>query len=232
MLAVRSVEVMRLALQIWLIWSNVCRHSDPKRSMKKSLLLALFTLLCISAFAQDPALVDKLQKGGLNIFIRHAITPGKDPVKVNPPTDRPFDCSAGSRQLSDEGRAQSQRIARRIKELHIPIGEVYSSPFCRCEETAKLAFDKYTSTKWLVVRPGVFNPELDQALKSVPTTGIFNKTPSEKNNVYVGHGLTFTQGVLSSDFGVLASKIFLEEGEAVLFEPGDKPRLLGKIKLY
>lgn len=200
--------------------------------MKIFLFIAFWGLLSISAAAQNQPLIDKLQQGGLNIFIRHAITPGKDPAKINPPSERPFDCSAGSRQLSDEGRAQSKRIALRIKELNIPIGEVYSSSFCRCEETAKLAFDKYTLTSWLVVRPGVFKPELDQALRSIPVKGFFSQTPSGKNNVYVGHGVTFTPGVLSSDFGLSESRIFLEEGEAVVIEPGAKPKVLGKIKFY
>jgi hypothetical protein len=180
--------------------------------------------------AQDQRLIERLQQGGLNIFFRHAITPGKDPVKFNPPTERPHDCSSGSRQLNDEGRAQSQRIGQRIQELNIPIGEVYASSFCRCEETAKLAFDRFTSTELLLVRPGVFKPDLDRALRSIPTKGFFNKAPSGKNNVYVGHGVTFTQGVLSSDFGLSEARIFLEEGEAAVFEPGEKPRLLGKIK--
>jgi phosphohistidine phosphatase SixA len=61
-------------------------------------------------------------------------------------TERPNDCSSGSRQLNDEGRAQSRLIGQTIKEFNIPIGEVYSSSFCRCEETAKLAFDRVTST--------------------------------------------------------------------------------------
>lgn len=182
--------------------------------------------------AQEQQLIERLQQGGLNIFFRHAITPGKDPVKFNPPTERPHDCSSGSRQLNDEGRAQSRRIGQRIKELHIPIGEVYTSSFCRCEETAKLAFGRWTSTEILVVRPGVFKPDLDRALRSIPTQGFFNKAPSGKNNVYVGHGVTFTQGVLSSDFGLSEARIFLEEGEAAVFEPGVKPRLLGKIKFY
>ena len=207
-------------------------HLNAIIQNEKILFIAFFSLLWFSSAAQDPLLIDQLQQGGLNIFIRHAITPGQDPVKVNPPSDRPFDCSSGSRQLSDEGRAQSKRIARRIKELHIPIGEVYSSSFCRCEETAKLAFDKYTLTSWLIVRPGVFNPELDKALRSVPSKGFFSKTPSGKNNVFVGHGVTLTPGVLSSDFGLSESRIFLEEGEAVVFEPGDKPKVLGKIKFY
>ena len=182
--------------------------------------------------AQDQLLIEKLQQGGLNIFFRHAITPGKDPVKFNPPTERPRDCSSGSRQLNDEGREQSRRIGQRIKELNIPIGEVYASSFCRCEETAQLAFDRFTSTDWLVVRPGVFKPDLDRALRSIPTQGFLNKAPSGKNNVYVGHGVTFTQGVLSSDFGLSEARIFLEEGEAAVFQPGDKPRVLGKIKFY
>jgi hypothetical protein len=182
--------------------------------------------------AQEQLLIERLQQGGLNIFFRHAITPGKDPVKFNPPTERPHDCSSGSRQLNDEGREQSRRIGQRIKELNIPIGEVYASSFCRCEETAKLAFDRLTSTEVLVVRPGVFKPDLDRALRSIPTKGFFNKAPSGKNNVYVGHGVTFTQGVLSSDFGLSEARIFLEEGEAAVFEPGEKPRVLGKIKFY
>jgi hypothetical protein len=195
--------------------------------------LGLILLLSTSfSQAQEQLLIEKLQQGGLNIFIRHAITPGKDPVKFNPPTERPHDCSSGSRQLNDEGRAQSRRIGQRIKELNIPIGEVYASSFCRCEETAKLAFDRFTSTEVLVVRPGVFKPDLDRALRSIPIKGFFNKAPSGKNNVYVGHGVTFTQGVLSSDFGLSEARIFLEEGEAAVFEPGEKPRVLGKIKFY
>lgn len=195
--------------------------------------LGLILLLSTGfSHAQDQILIEKLQQGGLNIFFRHAITPGKDPVKFNPPTERPHDCSSGSRQLNDEGREQSRRIGQRIKELNIPIGEVYASSFCRCEETAKFAFDRFTSTDLLVVRPGVFKPDLDRALRSIPIKGFFNKVPSGKNNVYVGHGVTFTQGVLGSDFGISEARIFLEEGEAAIFEPGDKPRVLGKIKFY
>jgi hypothetical protein len=200
--------------------------------MKKFFSLITLVFSCLTSHAQDAVLIHQLQQGGLNIFIRHAITPGKDPVKFNPPTERPHDCSSGSRQLNDEGREQSRRMGQRIKELNIPIGEVYSSSFCRCEYTAKLAFDRFTSTDWLVVRPGVFKPDLDRALRSIPTKGFFNKVPSGKNNVYVGHGVTFTQGVLSSDFGLSEARIFLEEGEAAVFEPGDKPRVLGKIKFY
>jgi len=194
---------------------------------KLILALSVFLLSTVTS-AQDSALIERLQQGGLNIFIRHGITPGTDYNKYNPPGERPNDCTSGSRQLNDEGRAQSKVIGAKIKELNIPIGEVYSSKFCRCEETANLAFGRYTSVDWLVVRPGMFQSQLDKELKSIPSTGWINKTPTGKNNVFVGHHVTFTSGVLSNDFPIVR----LDEGEAVVIEPGSPPRILGKIKFY
>ena len=194
----------------------------------KNLIVFLFLLYSNLVWSQDQILIDRLKQGGLNIFIRHATTPGPDSNKYNPPTERPNDCSSSSRQLNDEGREQSRRIGERIKELNIPIGEVYSSAFCRCEETAKLAFDRFTTVQWLLVRPGVYQPELDRALRSIPSTGFFNKIPTDKNNVFVGHGVTFSPGVIGSDF----PKVGLAEGEAVIIEPGTSFKILGRIKFY
>ena len=197
----------------------------------KKLLLLLFLLSANVLWAQDQVLVDRLKQGGLNIFIRHAITPGNDP-KNNPPGERPHDCSANSRQLTDEGREQSKKIGHKINELEIPIGEVYSSGFCRCEETAKLAFGKATVVDWMLVRTGIFQVQLDKELRSIPSTGFFTKTPKGKNNVYVGHAQTFSAGVLGVDFRLFKRRINLKEGEAVIIEPGSPPMILGKIKFY
>ena len=195
----------------------------------KKLLVILFLLSANVAWAQDQVLIDRLRQGGLNIFFRHAITPGNDPSKFNPPSERPNDCSSGSRQLNDEGREQSRRIGQRIKELDIPIGEVYSSSFCRCEETAKLAFDRFTTVEWLLIRSGTFQSRLDKELSSVPSTGFFSKTPTGKNNVFVGHAVTFLPGTLSSELTLVRS---LAEGEALIIEPGTPPKKLGRIKFF
>lgn len=195
----------------------------------KKLLVILFLLCANVAWAQDQVLIDRLRQGGLNIFIRHAITPGNDSSKFNPPSERPNDCSSGSRQLNDEGREQSRRIGQKIKELDIPIGEVYSSGFCRCEETAKLAFDRFTTVEWLLIRPGVFQSTLDKELSSVPSIGFFKKTPSGKNNVFVGHAITFLPGTLSSELSLTR---LLAEGEALIIEPGSPPKKLGRIKFF
>ena len=195
----------------------------------KKLLLILFLLSANVAWAQDQALIERLRQGGLNIFFRHAITPGNDSSKFNPPSERPNDCSSGSRQLNDEGREQSRRIGKRIKELDIPIGEVYSSGFCRCEETAKLAFDRFTTVEWMLIQPGTFQAKLDRELSSVPSTGFFKKTPTGKNNVFVGHAITFLPGTLSSELSLAR---LLAEGEALIIEPGTPPKKLGRIKFF
>jgi hypothetical protein len=195
----------------------------------KKLLVILLLLSANVGWAQDQVLIDRLRQGGLNIFIRHAITPGSDSSKFNPPSERPNDCSSGSRQLNDEGREQSRRIGKRIKELDIPIGEVYSSSFCRCEETAKLAFDRFTTVEWLLIKPGTFQFQLDRELRSVPSAGFFSKTPTGKNNVFVGHAVTFLPGALSKELSLVR---LLAEGEALIIEPGSPPKKLGRIKFF
>ena len=89
-------------------------------------------------------LIDELQKGGKLIFIRHAYAPGSgDPDNINI-----NDCTT-QRNLSDSGRVQSQKIGNFFKENKISIGKVYSSEWCRCKETASIAFKKYKTKNFL-----------------------------------------------------------------------------------
>src|SRR2546427_2826852 len=53
------------------------------------------------------------------------------------------------RNLSDEGRAQTKRIGEAFRQLRIPIGQVYFSPYCRCVETARNIFGKAEKAKAL-----------------------------------------------------------------------------------
>ena len=89
-------------------------------------------------------LIDELQKGGKLIFIRHAYAPGggdPDNFDIN-------DCTT-QRNLSDSGRIQSQKIGNFFEENNISIGKVYSSDWCRCIETASIAFKKYETKNFL-----------------------------------------------------------------------------------
>ena len=78
-----------------------------------------------------------LKGGGQVILIRHAIT---TPGVGDPPGMRLDDCST-QRNLTDEGRRDARRLGEAFRARGIPVGRVLSSPWCRCLETARLAFE-------------------------------------------------------------------------------------------
>jgi broad specificity phosphatase PhoE len=100
------------------------------------LFLLLLTLALPLSAAADEKLWSLLKAGGQVILIRHAITTRG---VGDPPGFRLDDCST-QRNLTDAGRRHAQRIGEEFRERGIPVGRVLSSPWCRCVETAKLAF--------------------------------------------------------------------------------------------
>ncbi len=88
--------------------------------------------------------LENLKKGGKLIFIRHAYAPGggdPDNFDIN-------DCLT-QRNLSDEGKNQSKNIGKFFENNNISIDLVISSEWCRCKETAKIAFKDYTTKNFL-----------------------------------------------------------------------------------
>ena len=89
-------------------------------------------------------LIEKLDEGGKIIFIRHAYAPGSgDPDNFNL-----NDCST-QRNLSGEGREQAKLIGKFFRENHIKVDKVLSSEWCRCKETAKIAFRNFSTNSFL-----------------------------------------------------------------------------------
>jgi len=83
----------------------------------------------------DAAALLRQGGGGLVVALRHAFAPGT----FDPPGYRLEDCST-QRNLNDEGREQARRIGRWFAERSLVPGRVRSSAWCRCLETARLAF--------------------------------------------------------------------------------------------
>lgn len=100
--------------------------------------LLLAVALAVSPASADEVLWSALRGGGHVLFIRHAQT---EPGVGDPPGFRLDDC-ATQRNLSTEGRAQARRLGEVLSTRQVPIGEVLSSPWCRCVETAQLAFGR------------------------------------------------------------------------------------------
>ena len=89
-------------------------------------------------------LFNQLDAGGKLIFIRHAYAPGNgDPAGFNL-----NDCST-QRNLSEDGRKQAQRIGEFFNKNKIEIDKVLSSEWCRCKETAEIAFKNYETKNFL-----------------------------------------------------------------------------------
>jgi phosphohistidine phosphatase SixA len=94
--------------------------------------------------AEPPAasaklLREQLSKGGYVIYFRHGAT---ETTGANDDLADLSKCET-QRNLSAQGRAQMRDIGAAFRALHIPVGVVKSSPFCRCRDTAQLAFGKH-----------------------------------------------------------------------------------------
>ncbi|MCO5355326.1 histidine phosphatase family protein [Acidovorax kalamii] len=85
--------------------------------------------------AQDADAEALLRKGGVVAAFRHSLAPGT----FDPPGFRLGDCST-QRNLSEEGRAQARSVGAWFQQRQLQPGKVLSSPWCRCVDSATLAF--------------------------------------------------------------------------------------------
>jgi broad specificity phosphatase PhoE len=82
-----------------------------------------------------PPIWDALRAPGAVVVLRHSYAPGA----FDPPDARLEDCST-QRNLDEAGRAQARRVGEAFRQHGIAVGDVLSSPRCRCLDTARLAF--------------------------------------------------------------------------------------------
>lgn len=83
---------------------------------------------------------DLLRAGGCVVLMRHAVTVAG---VGDPPGFSLNDCSS-QRNLSDAGRAQARALGERFRAERVELAEVRSSAWCRCVDTANLAFGRHT----------------------------------------------------------------------------------------
>ncbi|MCU0559346.1 MAG: histidine phosphatase family protein [Desulfobacterales bacterium] len=91
-----------------------------------------------AAAGKSDAAWQLLQQGGLVVFIRHSLAPGVG----DPPHFTLGDCST-QRNLSEEGRRQARAIGAAFRRWGVPVENVFTSQWCRCRDTASLAFGSF-----------------------------------------------------------------------------------------
>jgi phosphohistidine phosphatase SixA len=138
---------------------------------------------------------DLLKAGGHVVLMRHAAT---TPGKGDPANFRLGDRST-QRNLSDAGRAQAARVGESFRGRGVGVDRVLSSQYCRCLDTANLAFGRAEEAAALNAAPedpAKRRDQTDAARKLIrpPPAGGNLVLVTHSTNVHELTGLTIEMG--------------------------------------
>ena len=144
-------------------------------------LIIFITLITSIKADSNKNLMKQLKDGEKLIFIRHAYAPGSgDPNNFNL-----NDCST-QRNLSNEGGKQAKYIGKFFKKNKIKIDKILSSEWCRCKETAKIAFKNFSTNSFLnSFYSSNFAKNKDKQIKEFNT--YIKNLKNKKNLILVTH---------------------------------------------
>ena len=188
-------------------------------SRTANLLLCLLVLLTLSpqrASADNEQLWAGLKHGGKIILLRHThvdiregigrLSPGNCVEEVN---------------LSSRGVEQAKRLGEAFRAHGIAIGEVLTSPYCRCIDTGTLAFGRATPVQYLRPPGTVSEDQAKLNHERVVQEILKHRDPS--NMVMITHDLNIADVVLEDT--VPMGEFFVVQPKGTDFE------VLGKIHL-
>lgn len=199
--------------------SNMWTNKAVWKSRWAKVLLLTFVLLPLygmqaqgldvlrpsTSLLEGKELVQALKEGGYVIYFRHAKTD-----RVVEKWDKLVleDC-ATQRNLSEESRQQARRIGASFAALGIPVAKVLTSPWCRCVDTARLAFGDFETSHDLRF-PAMEGVEEFQRVRDALREMLSTPPPGGYNTVLVSHSTTLMDAV-----GINPKP----EGVALIFKP-------------
>ena len=157
------------------------------------------------ARAQDARSWERLRAGGLAILMRHAST---EAGLGDPKGFRLDDCRT-QRNLSPAGVEEARRVGARLREERVPIERVYTSPWCRCRDTAQAAFG--AAEDWEPLSSFFDFPDRERELTQRVRARIagYGRKPPRGNVVMVTHNVNIAA----------LSRHSVATGEMVLMRP-------------
>ena len=185
-------HLLRLTIWLLLVWSGM-QPVAAQEAVPSTLPLA--------------PIAEALRGGGYVVYFRHADTgtPSAEPPNLD--VNR---CET-QRNLIDRGREQAKSIGEQFRRLRIPVGKVLSSEYCRCRETAQLAFGRFEPVHTLTVvrREPEFEPARRAAAQGLRKL-LATAPPPGENTVLVSHGFNLID----------LEGIYLgQQGEAAIYLP-------------
>jgi phosphohistidine phosphatase SixA len=168
------------------------------------------------AQGQEAALLAALREGGAVLMLRHART---EPGVGDPPGFRLGQCHT-QRQLSEAGRVQARRIGQALAAHGLVPTAVRSSGWCRCIDTAELAFGRHE------VWPALHSFFAERAVQREPQTAALRhaltRLPARGFEAWVTHQVNITA----------LTGAWVDMGEAVVLRGGpDGGTMLGRLSL-
>lgn len=167
---------------------------------------------------QRSGLLQALHGGGLIVYFRHSLT-----LRSGQP-DTDLSTCVGQRNLTPAGRTLAEDIGRAIRAGSIPIGAVEASPYCRCVDTARLAFGRVEIAAFLETNGDTGDAGEQRRLATLAQ--VLQQPPAGGNRVLVAHG----NNLAGLSERHLYPPLRIAEAEAVVFlpQPGGA-RVLGRV---
>jgi phosphohistidine phosphatase SixA len=159
------------------------------------------------AFIPTERALALLRAGGLNLFIRHAIT-DRSQFDTGRRGDR-----AGQRNLSAAGEAQARALGEAFRRHRIPVAEVLTSEVYRALETAQFAFGQMRVEFDLIADDYAPN---DPFVNARAVSRRLAEPVAGGNRVMVGHivpmGMVLGRGLAQAEFPEGALSLFRPRG--------------------
>lgn len=179
------------------------------------LVVVLLTVSAGRALADDEHVWAALKQGGKVILLRHThvdiregigrLAPGNCAAEVN---------------LSSVGVEQARRIGEAFRTHGVAVGEVLTSPYCRCIDTGNLAFGRATPVAYLmppgVVSDGQARSNDERVMQDILKHG------GRSNLVLITHDLNIADIVLES---AAMGELFVVQPKGTGFD------VIGKIRM-
>lgn len=149
-------------------------------SLSRRHALGLLGAAALPAWAQngDPATL--LHAGACVVLLRHATTV---PGIGDPPNFKLDDCRT-QRNLSEVGQQESKRMGAWFTAQQRQPRAVLSSAWCRCKDTAQLAFGQHTV--WSALN-STFRDRIQQPDQTAAVRQALARIPAQQFEVWVTH---------------------------------------------
>jgi phosphohistidine phosphatase SixA len=203
--------------------SNLLFQNFKRAPLILAAPLWLATTAACAQSLQDGALITALRKGGYVIAMRHPSSPFTAPDKAQAdPANTKLE-----RQLDDKGRKTSQEMGEAFRKLHIPVGQIFTSPTYRAREAVRL-MDLGAGQSVAELDEGAqgMQGNADKAHSDWLQHAVATAPRAATNTLLVTHTPNLTGA-----FGTQAKDV--AAGEALIFNPKStgQPELVARVKI-